>query len=210
MDGNKYEGLQRDDTGNRRFYPIFAGQLDDLHGQPNWDVNFRADFSGFADDVWQIMAECKLWLEENGGLDGYHKYLRGVSDEVKEFSKNEMERGRGVVEDFTLGSYLVPALMDLRKLNACITDGRIKKGIWIKTAMLKTRIRMMSRGSEIKDNHLKTQMVALGFKPDMIDNIRGYLMWHVMSEEDYLKKLSGTGAEEETKFVAEFEDEPDF
>lgn len=211
MDGNKYEGLQRDETGNRRFYPMFAGQLPDKHGQPDWDENFRANFTGFETELWQIMAECKVWMEDNGGLTGYHNYLDSVSQQVKAFSKSEMDSGRGVVADYTLDTYLVPALMDLGKLNASIIEGRTKKGVWITTAALKTRIRSMSRGSEIKDNHLKTQMTAIGAKAEMINNVRGYLFWHIMDEKVYMDHIMAADrGDEDAKFVKQFADDGEF
>jgi hypothetical protein len=212
MDGNKYEGLQRDETGNRRFYPMFAGQLPDKHGQPDWDIDFRADFTGFADDVWQLMAEAKAWLEANGGLSGYHNYVDSTSQKVKEFSRSEMEQGRGVVGDYALDTYLVPALKDLGKLNACILNGRVKKGVWITGANLKTRIRMMSRGSEVKDNHLKTQMIVLGAKADMVDNVRGYLFANIMDEKAYLRHISRADIDDDddVKIEMQFTDQGDF
>lgn len=210
MDGNEYKGLQRDETGNRRFYPMFAGQLPDKDGQPHWNIDYRSDFTGFAEDVWQIMAECKKWMDENGGLEGYHKLVDVTSQKVKEFSRGEMERGRGVVADQALDTYLVPALLDLGKLNASVVTGRVKKGIWMTTANLKTRIRMMSRGSEIKENHLKVQMIALGAKADIIDNIRGYLFPNVMDENAYLKHIKRGENEEDSKIVQQFTDSDGF
>ena len=191
MDGNKYEGLQRDDTGNRRFYPIFAGQLPDKYGQPDWALDFKADFTGFEEDLWQLMAECKTWLSENGGMEGYNKYVDNVSKAVKEFSQEEMLRGRGTVLDYTLDTYLVPCLLDLGRLNAEILEGRKNRGVWITTAAIRSRIRYMAKGADIKENHLKTKMTSMGFSSEMIGNVRGYLMHGVMSEKDYLAKITG-------------------
>lgn len=209
MDGNKYEGLQRDDTGNRRFYPQFVGQLPDRHGQPDWDENFTTDFTGFGDEVWQIMAECRLWVETNG-MKGYIKYVDQVSAMVKEFSKGEMAKGRGQVADYSLDTYLVPALLSLSKLNAEIVKGSKYRGVWITTAAIKTRIRMMSRGGDVKDNHLKARMMVFGAAPEMIRNVRGYLFSGIMDEKDYLHHIGGGMTEEDVEVMQKFEDEGSF
>lgn len=209
MDGNKYEGLQRDDTGNRRFYPQFVGQLADKHGQPHWDVDFTVNFKGFEEDVWQLMAECRKWIEEHG-MDGYRDYVDGVSTKVKEFSQNEMAQGRGQVADYSLDTYLVPALMSLDKLNAEIVKGSKYRGVWITTAAIKTRIKMMSRGGEVKDNHLKARMIVFGATPEMLRNVRGYLFKDVMDEKAYLHHISGAETEDDLEIMTKFEDQGNF
>lgn len=191
LDGNTYAGLQRDDTGNRRFYPIFAGQLPDKYGQPDWRHDFKVDFSNFEKDLWQLMAECRLWLEQNGDIEGYNKYVDSVSKAVKEFSQQEMEQGRGAVVDYTLDTYLVPCLLDLKRLNAEILEGRKNRGVWITTAAIRTRIRYMAKGADIKENHLKTKMTAMGFSSEMIKNVRGYLLPKVMAEKEYMERIQG-------------------
>lgn len=97
-DGNSYEGLQRDETGNRRFYPIFVGQKDDENGQPAWEENFEVDYTGFREKVWQIMAECRAWMAEHG-QNGYIKLVVDVQRGVQNFSRSEMENDRGTIKD---------------------------------------------------------------------------------------------------------------
>lgn len=210
MDGNKYEGLQRDETGNRRFYPMFVGQIDDVDGQPAWKSDFVADFSTFDVDLWQIMAECRIWMELNGGIDGYNDLVRVVSKQVKDFSQSEMERGRGVVADYTLDAYLVPALLDLHKLNASVVDGRKNKGIFITTANLTTRLKAISRGGSIKDNHLKTRMIALGALYATIENCRGYIFPDIMTDKDYLSFIKGNENETKSEILKTFSDDEGF
>ena len=209
MDGNKYEGLQRDDTGNRRFYPQFCGQLADKHGQPHWDANFTVDFTNFEADVWQIMAECHNWIELNG-MDEYRKYVDHVSTQVKEFSQSEMARGRGQVADYSLDTYLVPALMNLGKLNAEVVKGTKYRGMWITTAAIKTRIKTMSRGGDIKDNHLKARMIVFGATPEMIKNVRGYLFTGIMDETAYMKHIGVAETDDDSEIIAKFADQGDF
>lgn len=209
MDGNKYEGLQRDDTGNRRFYPMFVGQLTDKHGQPNWDVDYKVSFEGFDKEIWQVMAECRLWIEKHT-MKGYVKYVDEVSSMVKTFSQNEMAKGRGQVADYSLDTYLVPALMDLGKLNAEIVKGSKYRGVWITTAAIKTRIKMMSRGGEVKDNHLKSRMITFGATPEMLKNVRGYLFTGIMDEAAYLKHIGGAETDDDVEVMAKFADGGDF
>lgn len=115
MDGNKYEGLQRDDTGNRRFYPMFVGQLADVDGQPAWDTSFTADFSLFDQNFCQVMAEANHWLVENG-MRAYEAFVRQVSDAVQAFNASEMAAGRGTVEDPVIEAFLPVALAECEML----------------------------------------------------------------------------------------------
>jgi Virulence-associated protein E len=210
MDGNKYEGLQRDDTGNRRFYPMFVGQEEDRFGQPSWSEDFKADFTGFESDLWQLMAECRVWLEENGGMEGYNAYVDKTSRAVKEFSQDEMKKGRGAVVDYTLDTYLVPALSDLGKLNAEILQGTKHRGLWITGAALKTRIKYMGRGGDVKDNHLKARMISIGASAEMIRNVRGYLFKDVMSQSEYETHIGIATTDEDEKVLQKFEDAGEF
>ncbi|WLW40914.1 hypothetical protein GNAINCEL_00132 [Serratia phage KKP 3709] len=88
MDGNSYDGLQRDDTGNRRFYPMFVGQVPDENGQPTWlgkpetsvhHEQFSVDYTGFEEKIWLIMGECRAWMKEHGA-NGYATVLKQTSN----------------------------------------------------------------------------------------------------------------------------------
>lgn len=210
LDGNKYEGLQRDETGNRRFYPVFVGQIPDVHGQPAWAEEFKVDFTGFDDDLLQIMAECREWLVANDGIDGYHGYVDSVSKDVKAFSRDEMSRGRGVVMDYTLDTYLIPCLLSLGKLNATIVEGRKNRGVWITTAAIKTRIKTLGRGAEMKENHLRIRMISLGATPELIQNVRGYLFKDVMTEGAYMERIKGGIEDDIEKIIEQFRDDGEF
>lgn len=199
MDGNKYEGLQRDATGNRRFYPMFVGQLPDKDGQPAWRDSFSADFTGFAEEVWQIMAECRRWLDDNDGLEGYHKFVGKVSKQVAEFNMGEMNANRGTPRDQALDNHLVEALLTCERV---VLDRRVNKGTWVSTGKIGVRIKEISRGVTIMDNRLKVRMLSLGAIECQIDRIKGYLFEGVFDDKEYCDIVSGRkleGRDEEVK-----------
>ncbi|AMR79631.1 hypothetical protein A2G96_18805 [Cupriavidus nantongensis] len=175
LDGNKYEGLQRDDTGNRRFYPIFCGQLQDENGQHKWDLNFKVNYEGFRERFWQIMAECKAWIEshdEGVGMMkdsdflqhiGYRKFVDSVIVQVQEFSREEMARGSGVIADPVLDTYLIPAIAECNRQGKLKyrKGGKFGSGDFIKSADLIRVLAAMTREVP-KEERLKPRMAALG------------------------------------------------
>ncbi|HEM9000910.1 TPA: hypothetical protein U2T46_002984 [Burkholderia cenocepacia] len=99
MDGNEYSGLQRDSSGNRRFMPLFVAQTeDDENGQPQWDKEFKADFSNFESDFFQVMAEARSEYDRLGE-HGYVEWVTDLVSEVKKFNHDERAQGRGVIRD---------------------------------------------------------------------------------------------------------------
>jgi hypothetical protein len=120
MDGNKYEGLQRDDTGNRRFYPVFCGQLPDKNGKKTWKpAPYQCEMivsqdRRFEEYMWLCLAEAARWIEENG-VAAFDHEVGQVANEVQKFSQNEMDRGSGAVEDSMLATYGVTALLKCQK-----------------------------------------------------------------------------------------------
>ncbi|MDR5757661.1 VapE domain-containing protein [Caballeronia sp. LZ035] len=114
LDGNKYEGLQRDATGNRRFYPFFVGQEADKDGKPSWKAGFEINFDGFEEMFWQVMSECRAWMKENG-MDTYNKLVRETSKAVFEFSAEEMKFGRGTSHNHELDTHFMTTLRECDK-----------------------------------------------------------------------------------------------
>ncbi|CAN0624544.1 conserved protein of unknown function [Burkholderia multivorans] len=119
MDGNKYDGLQRDATGNRRFYPVFAGQMDDENGQPRWSDKFSAWFTKsdeasaeFKAYVWQCMAECRaiLSLDRADATRTYDALVNGLTPKVAAFNKLERESNRGTAANPDLDGYFHPMM----------------------------------------------------------------------------------------------------
>jgi len=183
MDGNKYEGLQRDDTGNRRFYPMFVGQLPDKFGQPQWREHFSADFSTFDEDFWQIMGECAAWIKKYG-QKGYKKYVDDVSKKVAAFNLGEQKRDRGTIRDDALERFLIPVLKECRKV---YWDGRKQKGMFISTAEIAMVYDKFDRKNRLNDRHLVTKMAALGGIPTSIKSgsMRGYMFEQFETTEDF-------------------------
>lgn len=188
MDGNKYEGLQRDDTGNRRFYPMFVGQLPDKDKQPHWREKYSADFTGFEDDLWQIMAEARAWFEANGGLKGYERYESDVSDEVQEFSRNELRNDRGTIRDDEMDMFLLPIL---RTLTPGVINGTKRSGVWVTSGDI--ALAYMNRTKhKINPKHLATKMNALGAEGPMNAGkplAKGYLFSGCKTVEDWREML---------------------
>jgi hypothetical protein len=125
MDSNKYEGLQRDESGNRRFYPIFCGQLPDANGKPQWDLEFKIpeeQWDKFEGEVWQMMAEARHWITTNT-TRAYGDLVRRVEAKVFKFSAEEMRLERGTVEDEKVGPYIDAALRSVDKYQMADAKG---------------------------------------------------------------------------------------
>jgi hypothetical protein len=167
LDGNKYE-LQRDETGNRRFMPLFCGQLEDIGGQPRWRQDFEAIFDDkergicFEDDVWQIMAECAEWMDENGE-SGYEAFVRDVVRQVLEFNKGEMAAERGIVVDGDIETYLDAALRKVNLETVNMRDGSGKTYVRVDRIKLLDVIHELSHGkAKIHSSGLRKAMAARG------------------------------------------------
>ncbi|WP_322040803.1 VapE domain-containing protein [Burkholderia diffusa] len=167
LDGNKYE-LQRDETGNRRFMPLFCGQLEDVGGQPRWRQDFEAIFDDkergicFEDDVWQIMAECAEWMNDNGE-SGYGAFVREVVRQVLEFNKGEMAAERGIVVDGDIETYLDLALSKVKLETVQMRDGSGSTCVRVDRVELLDVIHGLSNGkAKIHPNGLRKAMAARG------------------------------------------------
>lgn len=156
MDSNRYDGLQRDDTGNRRFYPIFCFQQDDEFGQPTWAKGKKFDFSNFKEDLWQVFSECKLWMEEHGWYE-YEKMVQETSKAVSEFSDYERKHARGLVSDDNIDTNLRRALVFTEKFKS-------NRGSWYFTAAdLVGSFRVLSRYAPAA-KFLKPHLEAIGLE----------------------------------------------
>lgn len=155
MDGNGYEGLQRDETGNRRFYPMFTFQGPDKNGQPTWRGDEKVDFEGFTETLWQIIAECKAWMIEHG-FDGYSSLISQANREVQAFSMGEMSKARGVMKDDLIENNLKTVIMgSIYK--------EISKGLFISSADINAAFMTLARREPFARS-LAPHMRNLGFE----------------------------------------------
>jgi hypothetical protein len=191
MDGNRYEGMQRDDSGNRRFYPMFCGQLPDKLGKPAWRSDFAvsdSDWESFEDEVWQLMAEAAHWFDENG-LGAYEHFVVEVIKAVKDFSNAEMERDSGTIGDDVFEVYLVPMLKEGPKCE-WQKQGEDKKCVGVRTGEFKRFF--MDNLKHVRPNwkHLRNKMYSLGAVEHVFSGgYTGYLFPKFESIADFNKRL---------------------
>lgn len=192
MDGNSYTGLQRDETGNRRFYPMFVGQLPDKDGQPAWKADFTADFTGFKDAVWQLMAECRVWLDENGDEMGYRKFVGELLLEVAEFNREEREKNRGTVRDYELDVLFPGVLLKCIKAPRAEKKGAKRKGVIVYLAKF-MEVYEKSTKHKLNFDHLQTKMSSVGAEYGRFTaNLEGYFFPQYDSVEAMNNALVGS------------------
>ncbi|QOV06282.1 helicase [Burkholderia phage Maja] len=183
MDGNSYDGLNRDDTGNRRFYPVFAAQLPDEGGQPQWDKDFQADFSNFEADFWQVMAEARQFYESMGTRK-YIEFVNGVVREVQTFNHEEMRMDRGTIRDDKLDLHLLPALRRVKMKQFHSRKEKSAKGMVFDPSDLVQKLMLMFR-LDVNFKHLEPKLTALGFeKITGSGNRRMFMYPNAYSEEE--------------------------
>lgn len=171
MDGNEYAGLQRDDTGNRRFYPIFVFQKEDENGQPAWEKGVKIDYSDFKDDLWQIMAECRHWMDENGDK-GWIELVSEANRQVSEFSFGEMKSARGVVKDDNIEISLKPVMLSCEYRR--IGSNAKAPGFFVASSAINERFIKITRHPPYSRG-LTPHMTAMGFEGKQI-GLRGYFI----------------------------------
>lgn len=171
LDSNTYEGFNRDETGNRRFYPFFVNQIEDKDGQPQWDKSgtWRADFSMFDQAVWMLMAECHEWVKENS----YDEFVGEVSREVRDFNAHEMALGRGTIKDESTEAALQTIILAAHFQEV---DRPTTKGTFVSNAEIQRLWNKTQRGS-INFQAIKRLMTTIGFEQKLIGGFgRGYFL----------------------------------
>lgn len=211
LDGNKYE-LQRDETGNRRFMPLFCGQLEDVGGQPRWRQDFEAIFDDkergvcFEDEVWQIMAECAQWMKENGE-SGYGAFVREVVRQVLEFNKGEMAAERGIVVDGDIETYLDAALQKVKLEIVSMRDGSGMTCVRVDRIELLDMIHGLSNGkAKIHPNGLRKAMAARGADEVKPMGVQKYRFARLKDQKAFDAMLIGRSPsldDEETRVLEE-------
>jgi hypothetical protein len=204
MDGNEYAGLQRDETGNRRFYPMFVGQLPyDESGEVRWRDDYYVDYTHFRNDFWQLMAEAAYWMEKEG-LHGYQQLVSATERAVKAFSAEEMRNDRGTIKDDDLDTYIAKAMAIVEPLFSRQTrdghfnedgvnvGGRVsyKKGAIIPASHMRDAvIRAAGKNIRVIPNHLKNKLTALGAKIDKYCGQRCYVFEKIVDRDEWTKYM---------------------
>ena len=192
MDSNRYEGLLRDETGNRRFMPIFCGQLPDVAGKQEWRKDFVCDFALVKEHLWEIFAECRAWFESIGGTqEAWSAYLRPVSKAVFDWSENEAANDRGTIADPDFDVWLVPMLKSLpgKFIWTKKDTGRACIGLHV-DAFKRHFIENAPPRIQPKWRNLKNKMLALGAVDHIFSGAsRGYLFPNFATVEEFVDKL---------------------
>ena len=142
MDSNKYEGIHRDDTGNRRFYPVFVGRAPDEDGKPAWRADFKWHFDAFSREVfWQVMAECRE-LDRKEGYAAYVQTVSSLNSAVRDFSLKEMSENRGTNVTETFAAWVALAVNETVPVYK--TNG--KDSAFIRSADIVAHVVEFSRG----------------------------------------------------------------
>lgn len=194
MDGNKYEGLQRDDSGNRRFYPMFCGRLPDQDGQPRWSEDFNAGPTIHSDefeaDVWQIMAECAEWFDDNGE-EGYNRLVGDVSSKVSVFNGVERAANRGTIHDPDVEAFLIDAIIRSEKRLIRKRDGSGRVGVAIRQSDLIIAFKDVSQVRNPNHRHIALAMKALHADEQKTQNRLAYYFDGHESIEAFEQFISG-------------------
>lgn len=139
---NKYE-INRDETGNRRFAPVFIRQAMD----PNWMV-----------ELPQIFAEAKHRFCENEA--DYYALIRQASEAVYSYSQEAMQRGEGIpVSDL---DDLLPTILT----NALNRDGRGR----VQAATLRLALDQVISGRRFTAQDIARWLTARGWTPGKDSN----------------------------------------
>jgi hypothetical protein len=195
MDGNEYAGLQRDETGNRRFYPMFVGQLPfDAQGQVQWREDFYIDYSDFRRDFWQVMAEAAQWMEKEG-MAGYQRLVADTERKVKAFSAEEMRNDRGTIRDDDLDMYIPAAMAIVQPLfpkelreESANHAGRVtnKRGtILLFSEVRDAVIRAAGRNLRVVPSHLRPKLTAMGATIERYADQRAFVFESIKSQNDW-------------------------
>ncbi len=134
MDGNKLDGLFRDETGERRIIMWLCGRQEDEQGKLSYDPRFMVaqnHWDSLEEEVWQIMAECDEWWGENGEKK-YNTFVQEVVQQVNATNEKVKAKGNGVISDPVVDTFFTTALaatpMVYRKTGvACSIPGTEKK-----------------------------------------------------------------------------------
>ncbi len=174
---------------------MFVGQTADKLGRPQWMEVFKIDFSQFSVNFWQIMAECRDFVEKEG-LEGYNDVVNEVSAEVAKFSVAEKLGNRGTIEDKVMSSMFYELISMAEPV---YVQGRIKTGLMIPKSFFYHTYRESTK-TQLNENRLKPFMTEMGFVEDQIKNQKCFFLKLDMNESDakaHLNNLVNRESEED-------------
>ncbi|WP_240155525.1 virulence-associated E family protein [Burkholderia sp. Cy-637] len=199
MDGNKYEGIQRDDTGNRRFYPLFVGQIEGEGNEKAWKEDFIVDYSNFRAEFWQILAEAKESYEKLGEI-GYNRLVGESIEMVKNFSAAERDSNSGTTRNTAIEVHLSSVLSKMLAAGKFWFKREGKKNPPGAAFLLPDFSQFFYNETRERVNfdHLKPALSALGatFAKNVGGNRPGYI-FEEKSVEDVEKIFSNEFVEKE-------------
>lgn len=207
-DSNEYT-LFRDPTGNRRFMPWLCGAMHDPEGNPAWREDFRADFSNFESEFWQLMAEARAWVEANG-VDGYNAMARDVSGKVFQFSQGEMKAGRGVVKDDSVLPFVPAALSNAPCREIASRKGTGAAYVFYDRVDLVAAIKLASGDIDPtrEKRFLKDLEKACGMLGDGVPakrdcgRVPGFAFYHHPTKGSLLAAIGVTGERDKVKVIS--------
>ncbi|MFP6557498.1 VapE domain-containing protein [Paraburkholderia sp. B3] len=134
MDGNKLDGVFRDDTGERRIILWVCGRQEDEQGKIAYDPDFKVaqnHWDSLENEVWQIMAECQRWFADNGEKK-YEAFVSEVVQQVNAANEKVKAKGNGgisdpVVETFFTNAFAATPMVWRETGVACSIPGTEKK-----------------------------------------------------------------------------------
>lgn len=193
MDGNKYDGLQRDDTGNRRFYPIFVMQLPpDEEGNPNWkgkdDISSveKLDLAQFRSDFWLYMSEAKAWLDSHSEYE-YTSLVNKTSQMVQDFNAIHIRENIGTPRDPIIENFFGMALDKVTIKSRPEGKGDVKgkevelpAGVAIYIPDMIIAVNSLVGNARVSFDSVKRELIALaakhgGIEARMTGGRRGFL-----------------------------------
>lgn len=198
-DANRYDGFHRDDTGNRRFYPLFVDQIEDQDGQPAWNVNkgFTADFSKLHANFWQLFAEVEHHMEEHG-MPYYDSLVGNATRAVAQFSRDEMSAGRGIIKDEAVETAIRTILLGASMESM---ETKVNQGTVISNSEIQRLWNRREKGS-INWNAVRRTLTAIGFETAMIKGFgRCYILRGVIDVHLTKRYIWTSGTMEELESI---------
>jgi hypothetical protein len=210
MDGNRYEGLWRDNDdvdangesqGERRFYPVFAFEIPDSTGPVRWRAEqglkldaLKSGGAALREELWQVMKECEDFMDHFGER-GYNKVVDDATAMVKRFSKKEKDADQGTVRDKTFDENFPSALYRTIKNRGVIgtvnVGGEKVRGLRVLTKDIQAAYADMTR-KEISPQQVSKKMRPTGAKKGVAGRDSMKVTAFVFDHPEFAKLDDGT------------------